>query len=280
MSSHIYKNPEKYSANNALQYNFAMVVLSRISFDPDARVLDIGAGDGVITNEIAKIVTNGSVMGTDISSKMVEYAAGEYAKQPNLRFLQMDASKNIFREQFDIVTSFNCLHWVRDQEAALNGISKALVEGGQVALLLSHKKSTYHHVLDKLCASEKWRDYFRDFVSPRSFFEIDNYKQMLVSAGLKPVELIEDEMTYKYSSKEQLKGFFSAAGAQIRNIPELRKNEFLTAFADEYLKQVNCGDDEMIPVSFWCLQVIAVKPHLSLLKSEELQYCPKLFSKL
>jgi ubiquinone/menaquinone biosynthesis C-methylase UbiE len=123
MISHIYRNPNKYSKNNALQYNFAMKLLSKISFNNLSRVLDVGCGDGVITSEIAGIVHEGCVIGTDISEQMIEFASKKYADQYNLRFLAMDASKNIFREQFDIITSFNCLHWVKDQQYALFGIA-------------------------------------------------------------------------------------------------------------------------------------------------------------
>ncbi len=56
MTKHVYENPKKYSENNALQYNFAMRMMRKISFYSNSRVLDIGSGDGVITSEIAKIV--------------------------------------------------------------------------------------------------------------------------------------------------------------------------------------------------------------------------------
>lgn len=75
MINHIYKDPNKYSQNNALQYNFAMKILSKISFENKSRVLDIGCGDGVITNDIAGIVREGCVIGTDISEQMIEFAS-------------------------------------------------------------------------------------------------------------------------------------------------------------------------------------------------------------
>lgn len=280
MRSHIYSDPKKYSKNNALQYNFAMKLLSKISFDAQSRVLDIGCGDGVITNEIATIVPDGCVIGTDISELMVEFASKKYAAQNNLRFLSMNASKNIFREQFDIITSFNCLHWVIDQQSALFGITKAALPGAQVAVLLSHKKSKYHLALDAICSIRKWKEYFHDFINPRLFIESNDYKEMIIKSGLQLIECTEEEMTYTFKSIEQVKDFFSAAGSQIKRIPDNRKDEFLDDFVTEYLKQTNYSRDDLIPVSFWCLQVIALKPKQDLTKTDESDYQPKLFSKL
>lgn len=260
MKEHIYKNPKKYSENNSLQYNFAMDMLSNIVFESTSRVLDIGCGDGAITSEISKIVQNGCVIGTDISSPMVDYASQKYMEQPNLRFLQMDATKNMFREQFDIITSFNCLHWVEDQQSALNGISRSATAGAQVALLLSHRKSLYHFVLDKLCSSKKWSFYFTNYTSPRSFYDLEHYKEMLNSAGLSIVNITEREMEYTFSSKEKLKEFFNAAGAQIKYVPEPLKADFLDDFSREFIEQITSDTTDGILVVFWCLQVHAFKP--------------------
>ncbi|WP_160116255.1 hypothetical protein, partial [Legionella busanensis] len=165
---------------------------------------------------------------------------------------------------FDILISFNCLHWVKKQQEALDGISAAAVPGAQIVLLLSHKKSLYHQVLDKICSSQKWNQYFLNFDNPRSFFNPKIYKDMVSKSGLYVNELIEEEMTYFFDTKEQLKNFFSAAGSQIKQIPEDRKEEFLNDFANEFLRQANCDEDELIPVRFWCLLVKANKPTVKL----------------
>ena len=110
MTTHIFKNPEHYSNNNALQYHVAMDMLNKISFNSGAKLLEIGCGDGMITNEIAKIISDGYVVGTDISGQMIDHATKSYCNQGNLSFIQMDATKNMFHQQFDVVTSFNCLH--------------------------------------------------------------------------------------------------------------------------------------------------------------------------
>ncbi|HAU1152005.1 TPA: hypothetical protein JBI12_08650 [Legionella pneumophila] len=160
------------------------------------------------------------------------------------------------------------------------GIANSAADGAQIALLLSHKKSLYHLVLDKVCSSSKWEGYFIDFKSPRSFFDLYDYKEMIVKSGLEIVELSEEEMTYSFNSKEQLKDFFSAAGSQIKQIPENKKDEFLNDFVSDYLKEVNCSEEDLIPVSFWCLQVIATKPQPKLMKSADLDNRPTLFAKL
>lgn len=264
MKTHIFENPDQYSKNNALQYNFALAFLSKVSFNNHTRVLDLGCGDGVITNEIAKIVQISCVIGTDISSQMISHASNIYKNQDNLRFIQMDASKNIFYNQFDIITSFNCLHWIQDQKKVLQGIANAAAEGAQIALLFSHKKSLYHLVLDKICSQKKWSHYFEDFSSPRYFFTKETYESMMTEEGLEVSSILEEEMTYHFKSKEQLKEFFSAAGSQIKSIPEVYKDAFLEDFAKEFLRQVECKDDTLIPLSFWCLQIVASAPVKSL----------------
>lgn len=281
MPEHVFKNPKQYSKNNALQYNFAMTMLSKVSFNPNSRILDIGCGDGVITNEIAQIVSKGCVIGTDVSSEMIEYASKQYQEQTNLRFVQMDAGQNIFRQQYDIVTSFNCLHWVRDQEKAIEGIATAAIEGAQIILLLSHKKSLYHTVLDSLCASDKWKSYFTNYINPRSFFDKSAYNEMLNKSGLKVDSLIEEEMIFYYQNPEEIKDFFRAAGSQIKLIPDNMKEEFLADFMKRYLQSVSFNEYDEIPLSFWCLQVISHKPVMKMLPLETEQASNlRLFSRL
>ena len=200
---------------------------------------------------------NGCIIGTDISERMVNHANKKYKRQDNLRFIQMDAAKNFFRQQFDIITSFNCLHWVHDQESAIKGIVNSALDGTQIVLLLSHRKSQYHWVLDELCSSYKWRTYFSNYSNPRSFWDISTYEQFLLNAGLNATSLIEEEMVFFYKTPNELKEFVSAAGSQIKLIPEHLKDDFLGDFSKQYLQQITLNEKGNIPLSFWCVQVVA-----------------------
>ncbi len=257
MSIHSYTDPEKYSKNNSLQFDFAMRVISKIKIDKSANILDLGCGDGAITKILSDIATNGHVVGTDISEQMISFATNKYSDKTNLEFLCMDAGNNTFKNQFDLITSFNALHWVRDQQSALNGIANAAVNNADIVLLLSHKKSTYHHTLDKVTQNSKWFDLFKDYINPRSFFEMNIYKAMLAKAGLNVISISEEEMTYHFENQESLKEFYRASMANQKQLPENRKEEFLDDVSEEYLSQLNLKENLAIPVSFWCLVVIA-----------------------
>jgi SAM-dependent methyltransferase len=88
------------------------------------RVLDLGCGDGALTAKIA--ATGAEVVGVDSSASMVEAA----------RLLKLDArvinaELLPFEAEFDAVFSNAALHWMRNQEAVLAGVRRALKPGGR-----------------------------------------------------------------------------------------------------------------------------------------------------
>lgn len=251
-------SPLKFSKNNKLLYNDAITVLDRISLPSKAIILDIGCGDGRITSEVAKKAYDGFVIGTDISTKIIKLTSKNYNHQQNLFFFKMDACKNIFNKKFDIITSFNCLHWVKNLQDSLCGIANAAVANAQIILIFSHKKSLFHLVLDKLSSSLKWRDYFLNFVNPRSFFEVYWVEEMLIKAGFKAIEIQEKENTYFFNNIMQLREFFATTGSHIKQIPNQLVDSFVDDCVSEFIKVVNVVDRIFIPVSFWNLQIIAL----------------------
>ncbi len=88
------------------------------------RVLDLGCGDGVLT---ARLAASGAAMvGVDSAPAFVEAArlAGVDARLCSAERLE-------FNEEFDAVFSNAALHWVRDQDAMLRGVFRALKPGGR-----------------------------------------------------------------------------------------------------------------------------------------------------
>src|SRR5205807_1719354 len=89
----------------------------------------------------------------------------------NLQFALADACDfnfyNRYRNCFDLVVSFHCLHWVDDQKSALKGIEQALRKGGKVFLRLVAKGwDPIQEIANDLSCSPKWCLYFKDYKDP------------------------------------------------------------------------------------------------------------------
>ena len=93
---------------------------------PGEHVLDVGCGDGTLTE---KIVERGaSVVGIDNSLSMIGAARAR-----GLDARLMDAADLRFSEAFDAVFSNATMHWVLDKERAARAIWFALKAGGRFA---------------------------------------------------------------------------------------------------------------------------------------------------
>src|SRR5262252_4210569 len=127
-----------YARISALQKVMAEEVLGLLNIKGSERVLDVGCGDGKITSELAARVPRGSVVGIDPSVEMIRFAQGRWGTNghANLQFEVADARRLPFHEEFDLVVSFNALHWVAQQEEVLRSIRTALYPEGTAQLRL------------------------------------------------------------------------------------------------------------------------------------------------
>ncbi|MGE0207379.1 MAG: methyltransferase domain-containing protein [Candidatus Babeliales bacterium] len=84
----------------------------------DAKILDIGCGDGKITADIAKFIPKGSILGIDLSNAMLEWAKKQYHPQeyPNLFFKEGSFLETGISDQFDLIVSFCALQHCTDQK--------------------------------------------------------------------------------------------------------------------------------------------------------------------
>ncbi len=119
-------NASEYDRLSALQDTMAADVLSSLTLKGNERILDIGCGNGKTTAAIADRIPQGSVLGVDASAEMVAFANEHWtASHSNLKFAVADARHLPFQHEFDLVVSFNALHWISDQALPLQGIHRA-----------------------------------------------------------------------------------------------------------------------------------------------------------
>lgn len=102
------------------------------------RVLDVGCGTGRATRAVARRAPHGSVLGIDLSSRMLEYARRQSADEglTNVEYLQGDAQVHPFpAEAFDLAISSFGVMFFADPVAAFANIGRALRPDARIAFL-------------------------------------------------------------------------------------------------------------------------------------------------
>ena len=196
-------NPQDYARNSRGQEVWARELLSLVDLRPDDVVLDVGCGDGRTTASIADSVPRGSVVGVDLSADMVAHATRQHGhpSNHNLRFQQADAAALTFVSEFSVVFSNATLHWVRDQQAAVRGIARALRPGGRFVAQMGGQGNCAELVatFEEVARTPRWRETVRFGEIPYRFNHPTAYESWLRECGLQILEcrLISKDMVHE-----------------------------------------------------------------------------------
>jgi SAM-dependent methyltransferase len=118
-------NPQEYEENGAFVHELAGGVLEWLAARPGESILDLGCGDGQLTQRL--VVTGAGVVGVDASPEMVAFA-----RSRGIEAHEGSAESLPFADRsFDAVFSNAALHWVGDQEAMMTEVRRVLRPGGR-----------------------------------------------------------------------------------------------------------------------------------------------------
>jgi SAM-dependent methyltransferase len=122
-----------YGQNAAFVHGLAGGVFQWLDAKPAESILDLGCGDGQLTQRIAS--TGARVVGVDLSPEMLAAA-----RSRGIDAHEASAESLPFAEHsFDAVFSNAVLHWVRDQDAMMAEVRRVLKAGGRfVAEMAGH----------------------------------------------------------------------------------------------------------------------------------------------
>jgi len=225
-----------YERVSNLQKVMADEALGLLTLSGSERVLDVGCGDGKITAEVAERVPSGLVVGIDPSEKMVQFAKSKWAadSKGNLRFEVADARRLPFREEFNLVVSFNALHWVAEQEEALRSVRAALKPGGKAQLrFVPHgQRKSLEHVIRETRQSPRWAPHFRGFHRPYVHLTPEEYRALAEKVGLKVESVRVADKSWDFHSR---KGFFAFAEVTFVEWTHLLDETDKAAFTNDVL---------------------------------------------
>ncbi|CAK1540617.1 unnamed protein product [Leptosia nina] len=212
--------------NNATLYNQCNVqqttsaskhleeFMHKIEWKKDSRVLDIGCGDGSVTNNVLKksVPNCKKVTGCDINKDMIDFAKEHFASE-DVDFIVLDISSELpdyLRGQFHHAFSFYVMHWVQNQQYAFKNIYDMLKIGGD-CLIAFVAQATIFDAYKILAQNNRWREWIHGverFISPyhEARDPIDKLRQIVLKAGFSKTEIQYRRSPYKYATSELFRG--------------------------------------------------------------------------
>jgi trans-aconitate 2-methyltransferase len=257
-------NAKDYAKHSSTQQAWARELIAKLNLCGHESVLDIGCGDGKVTAEIAGYVPDGSVVGVDNSKEMIELASANFTKDkyPNLSFQVTDAGKLSFQEKFDVVFSNAALHWIKDHRPVIAGIQKALKPGGRILLQMGGKGNAESilSILEEMMSESEWSKYFSGFAFSYGFYEPEEYMAWISEAGLNPIRIELIPKIMPYDKRDGLAGWFRTTWLPyLEQVPEERREEFITRLIDKYIEKHPLDHEGKIHVNMVRLEVEAIK---------------------
>jgi trans-aconitate 2-methyltransferase len=119
-------NTALYEGQHSFVWQLGESLLQWLAPQGGERILDLGCGTGHLTDKIAN--AGAQVWGIDSSAEMIETARQNY---PHLQFEVGDAKNFAVDEPLDAVFSNAVLHWIREADAVIDCVYRALQPGGR-----------------------------------------------------------------------------------------------------------------------------------------------------
>ena len=178
-------HPDSYQENAGFVARLGADVLALLAPQSRERILDLGCGDGVLTEELAKFAAH--VVGIDASAEQI---AGARSKGLNAHV--MDGAAIQLDETFDAVFSNAALHWMTDPDAVIAGVKGVLRPGGRFVAEFGGAGNVERI---RLAMEQALTDRGLDgpSLNPWYFPSCEDYSQRLKSAGfiVDSMELID-----------------------------------------------------------------------------------------
>ncbi|NHF60120.1 methyltransferase domain-containing protein [Flavobacteriaceae bacterium TP-CH-4] len=169
-----------YDDKHSFVYHYGSSLIELLDPQMDERILDVGCGSGVLTEEIRKRA--GEVIGMDASLGMIQKARSSF---PHCDFRVGDAADFLFKTPFDAIFSNATLHWVTDYRKAVQCMFGNLKKGGRLVAEFGGKDNV-KAITDALRDALKTRGYRKQARLKLWYFpSIGDYSSVLEAVGFR-----------------------------------------------------------------------------------------------
>lgn len=194
-------NPEDYEMGSELQQETADKLLREFPLIEFSSVLDIGCGDGRITALIATTHPNATVLGVDISKRMIDHATRKHSGIGNLRFEIGDAEQLSIDRKFDCAISFSALSWINDHAQMLQSVRAALRPGGHVLFHIPLQNQQLSAAIARVSTNRASSFLMQN---PKNVTAPQEYERLLSDPAMHGVKLLRRQFVHRFESDADL----------------------------------------------------------------------------
>lgn len=244
-------NSARYAENARFVSDLGQPVLELLNPQPGERILDLGCGDGALTEKL--VAAGAQVVGVDASEDMVTAA-----RRRGLDARIADAHHLTFDSEFDAVFSNAAMHWMkRDPDAVIQGVQRALKPGGRFVSEMGGHGCVAAIVVAVCATLEKFGVTGPASLIPWYFPTPEEYRTRLEGAGfgVDYIALIPRPTPLPTGMRGWLETF---AIPLSKSVPEQKRSEFLDEVT-EALRPVLCDSRGKWTADYVRLRFLAKK---------------------
>lgn len=252
---------EKYKKASKHQKEWGNGLIAQMHLTGGEKILDLGCGDGALTEKLADLVFEGDVLGIDASEGMIQTA--KTLERANLKFVRMDINAMDFRDEFHIIYSNAALHWVKDHVSLLKNSLRALKPGGSIYWNFAGNGTcaAFNSVMREMIAEPEYEPYFPNFQWPWVMLTAEQYKRMAQEAGFVQIQITEENKDRYFANADELIQWIDQPSIVpfIQEVPSEKKEAFRRETVEKMVARTRQADGTCFE-TFRRINICAKKP--------------------
>jgi ubiquinone/menaquinone biosynthesis C-methylase UbiE len=202
--------PENYDRylGRVLFDPYAADLAARLHVSPDAAVLELACGTGIVTRRLRDRLGPGArLVATDLNEAMLDFARKKFRAEEKVEWKKVDATELSFADQaFDAVVCQFGVMFFPDKEKAIREVYRVLKPSGTLlfnvwdAIELNDLPHIAHTIIAKFFADNP-PDFYQ---VPFSFYDRETIRTLLTAAGFRDIQLSEVALPATSPSVQEL----------------------------------------------------------------------------
>jgi len=247
--------PAWYLDGSEFQLLSSIECIDCLDFSGARTILDIGCGDGKISNYLSEKNPGACIEGLDISKEMIEFSKERYSKSGVLEFFQGDIQSIKMSRQYDYIVSFWALSWLSNHEKAVENIWNSLKINGSLFLLIPTNNDLLFLTIESILSDDKWDSVIREKINPTNTATCELYKKIFLKCNTTNIKVELRRIQYDFNEKDKLKKYVKGWLPLLKNLDQAQQENLLEDFVSIYNNFLFQTNQKLNTIYFDCIVV-------------------------